>query len=84
KNNPNRNVYITTLDNSHNHDLFLYRTKFFNDSELTQEMYDRRALRKEFPDHEVYLSKIHKAIAKYYSGKRKDMLNDAASLYEEL
>ncbi|CAG8845480.1 27430_t:CDS:2, partial [Racocetra persica] len=31
KNNPNRNVYIATLDNSHNHDLSPYRTKFFND-----------------------------------------------------
>ncbi|CAG8849108.1 34363_t:CDS:1, partial [Racocetra persica] len=100
KNNPNGNIYITTLDNSHNHDLSSYRTKFFNNSELTQEIYDRvefyvntvklkplqiqRALRKEFPDHEVYLSEIHKAIAKYYSRKRKDILNDAASLYEEL
>ncbi|CAG8741335.1 28775_t:CDS:2, partial [Racocetra persica] len=54
KNNPNGNIYITTLDNSHNHNLSPYRTKFFNDSELTQEIYDR------------------------------DMLNDAASLYEEL
>ncbi|CAG8807811.1 17934_t:CDS:1 [Racocetra persica] len=85
KNNPNENVYITTLDNSHNHNLSSYRTKFFNDSELSQEMYDRvefyvntvklkplqiqRALRKEFSDHKVYLSEIHKATAKYYSGK---------------
>ncbi|CAG8835615.1 19107_t:CDS:2, partial [Racocetra persica] len=37
-----------------------------------------------FPDYEVYLSEIHKATAKYYSRKRKDMLNDAASLYKEL
>ncbi|CAG8766201.1 211_t:CDS:2, partial [Racocetra persica] len=68
--------------------------------ELTQETYDRvefyvntvklkllqiqRALRKEFSDHEVYLSEIHKATTKYYSRKRKDMLNNAASLYKEL
>ncbi|CAG8791589.1 22222_t:CDS:2, partial [Racocetra persica] len=42
------------------------------------------ALRNEFTDHKVYLSEIHKATTKYYSGKRKNMLNDAASLYEEL
>ncbi|CAG8821723.1 17597_t:CDS:2, partial [Dentiscutata erythropus] len=54
KNNPNRNIYITTLDNDHNHKLSPCRTKFFNDSELTQEIYKR------------------------------DISNDAASLYEEL
>ncbi|CAG8810028.1 1554_t:CDS:2, partial [Dentiscutata erythropus] len=90
KNNPNGNVYITILDNTHNYDLSSYRTKFFNDSELTQEMYERvefymnaiklkllqiqSALRKEFPNHEVYFSEIHKATAKYYSEKRKDIL----------
>ncbi|CAG8729207.1 15835_t:CDS:2, partial [Cetraspora pellucida] len=58
-------------------------TKFFNDSELTQEMHERiefyvsavklkplqiqRALRREFPDHKIYLSEIHKATAKYYT-----------------
>ncbi|CAG8825925.1 24405_t:CDS:2, partial [Racocetra persica] len=44
KNNPNGNVYITTLDNSYNYDLSPYRTKFL----------------------------------------MIDMLNDTASLYEEL
>ncbi|CAG8698076.1 10050_t:CDS:2 [Cetraspora pellucida] len=100
KNNPNGNVYLTTLNNDHNHSLSPYRTKFFNDSELTQEMHERiefyvsaiklkplqiqRALQREFPDHKIYLSEIHKATAKYYSEKRKEILNDAASLYEEL
>ncbi|CAG8716142.1 14691_t:CDS:2 [Racocetra persica] len=75
KNNPNGNVYITTLDNSHNHDLSPYRTKFFNDSELTQEMYDRV---------EFYVNTVKLKLLQIQRGKRKDMLNDAASLYEEL
>ncbi|CAG8842178.1 8815_t:CDS:2, partial [Racocetra persica] len=37
KNNPNGNVYLTTLKDEYNHNLSSYRTKFFNDNELTQE-----------------------------------------------
>ncbi|CAG8649492.1 9065_t:CDS:2, partial [Racocetra fulgida] len=43
-----------------------------------------KALRKEFPNYEVYFFEIHKAMAKYYSEKQKDMSNDSTSLYEEL
>ncbi|CAG8650126.1 11742_t:CDS:2, partial [Scutellospora calospora] len=43
-----------------------------------------KALQKKFLDYEVYLSEIHKAIAKYYSRKQKDILNNTALLYEEL
>ncbi|CAG8565353.1 16124_t:CDS:2, partial [Gigaspora rosea] len=66
------------------------------DSELTQEMYERiefyvnavklkplqiqRALQKEFPDHEFYLSEIHKATAKYYI--KRLILNSNIGLLE--
>ncbi|CAG8696113.1 19264_t:CDS:2, partial [Gigaspora rosea] len=41
-------------------------------------------LQKEFPDHEIYLSEIHKVTKKFYYEKRKDISNDVASLYENL
>ncbi|CAG8500841.1 24190_t:CDS:10 [Cetraspora pellucida] len=44
----------------------------------------KKALEQEFPNHEIYLSKVHKAIAKFYCEKRKDISNDAASLYKNL
>ncbi|CAG8751057.1 16969_t:CDS:2, partial [Dentiscutata erythropus] len=66
-----------SIHNDYNHELSLCRTKFFNDSKLTKEMYKRvefymntvklkplqiqRTLWKEFFDHEVYLSEIYKA-----------------------
>ncbi|CAG8535964.1 146_t:CDS:2, partial [Gigaspora rosea] len=84
----------------HNHSLSPNREKFFNGIEFTQEMCERvefyvnviklkplqikKALEKEFPDCKIYLFKVHKATAKFYCEKRKDISNDAASLYEDL
>ncbi|CAG8565572.1 7746_t:CDS:2 [Cetraspora pellucida] len=100
KNNPNGIIYITMLNNKHNHNLSPYRMKFFNDNAFTQEIHERvefylnvvklkplqiqKALQKEFPDHEIYLSEIYKVTAKFYCEKRKDISNDAVSLYEDL
>ncbi|CAG8713835.1 23493_t:CDS:1, partial [Gigaspora rosea] len=44
----------------------------------------KKALEKEFPNHKIYLSKVHKATAKFYCERRKDISNDAASLYKDL
>ncbi|CAG8733909.1 11672_t:CDS:2, partial [Gigaspora margarita] len=76
KDNPHGIIYITTLSNAHNHNLSPDREKFFNNIEFTQEMCERvefyvnavklkplqiqKALQKEFPDYEIYLSEIYK------------------------
>ncbi|CAG8575409.1 10635_t:CDS:2, partial [Cetraspora pellucida] len=83
KDNPHSNIYITTLSNTHNHRLSLNRERFFNGIEFTQEMCKcvefyvnviklkplqiKKALEQEFLDHEIYLSEVHKATAKFYS-----------------
>ncbi|CAG8712666.1 16667_t:CDS:2 [Cetraspora pellucida] len=80
--------------------LSLNRKRFFNGIEFTQEMCEcvafyvnviklkplqiKKALKQEFPDYEIYLFKVHKATAKFYCEKQKDISNDAASLYENL
>ncbi|CAG8728213.1 24488_t:CDS:2, partial [Gigaspora rosea] len=44
----------------------------------------QKALQKEFPNHKIHLSKNYKVIAKFYCEKRRDVSNDAASLYDDL
>ncbi|CAG8642313.1 1650_t:CDS:2, partial [Racocetra fulgida] len=44
----------------------------------------QKALQKEFSDHEIHLFEIYKVMAKFYSEKRRDISNNAASLYEDL
>ncbi|CAG8798888.1 12641_t:CDS:2, partial [Dentiscutata erythropus] len=43
-----------------------------------------KTLKKEFPDCEIYLSEVHKATAKFYCEKQKDISNDTTSLYKYL
>ncbi|CAG8653486.1 9889_t:CDS:2 [Racocetra persica] len=100
KDNPHSIIYITTLKNMHNHTLSPNREKFFNSIEFTQKIYKyiefyinmiklkllqiKKALEKEFPNHKFYFSKVHKATAKFYCEKWKDISNDTAFLYEDL
>ncbi|CAG8621845.1 5341_t:CDS:2, partial [Gigaspora rosea] len=60
------------------------RVEFYTNVVKLRPLQIQKALQKEFPDHEIYLSEIYKVTKKFYTKKRRDISNDAASLYEDL